>query len=170
MFFTPLFCFAVLLAAHLSIICYNHPVWLQLQSKCCKQVSEFCVCLFSFFFYSYLYSPLLINNTEKGIWLFFFSHTNCIPLFPFFFSSAVSAIIYFFFSFFPCSLPKRFVFSCSKPLNYSSYLEQPLLFCCCRGATVDQVLRFFFFIIVITTLGRNLLFALICFFFLSLSL
>ena len=101
---------------------------------------------------------------------FFFSHTNCIPLFPLFFSSAVSAIIYFFFSFFPCSLPKRFVFSCSKPLNYSSYLEQPLLFCCCRGATVDKALRFFFFfIIVITTLGRNLLFALICFFF-SLSI
>lgn len=77
---------------------------------------------------------------------FFFFLTQTASLFsPFFFSSAVSAIIYFFFSFFPCSLPKRFVFSCSKPLNYSSYLEQPLLFCCCRGATVDKALRFFFF-------------------------
>ena len=100
---------------------------------------------------------------------FFFSH-KLHPSFPLFFQfSCLCHHLLFFFLYFLCSLPKRFVFSCSKPLNYSSYLEQPLLFCCCRGATVDQVLRFFFFIIVITTLGRNLLFALICFFF-SLSI
>lgn len=160
MFFTPLFCFAVLLAAHLSIICYNHPVWLQLQSKCCKQVSEFCVCLFSFFFYSYLYSPLLINNTEKGIWLFFFSHTNCIPLFPFFFSSAVSAIIYFFFSFI------SFVHSLSALYSpaASHWITVPIWnsLCCSAAAEVQLSIKFsvFFFSLLLLLLSAETCFLL----------
>lgn len=101
---------------------------------------------------------------------FFFSH-KLHPSFPLFFQfSCLCHHLLFFFLYFLCSLPKRFVFSCSKPLNYSSYLEQPLLFCCCRGATVDKALRFFFFHYCYYYSRQKLAFCFNLFFSLSLSI
>ena len=159
MFFTPLFCFAVLLAAHLSIICYNHPVWLQLQSKCCKQVSEFCVCLFSFFFIliCILLCWLIIQRRAYG---FFFFLTQTASLFSPFFSVQLSlpSFTFFFLFFLVHSLSALYSPAASHWITVPIWNS----LCCSAAAEVQLSIKFsvFFFSLLLLLLSAETCFLL----------